>query len=176
MMTARAQAAGLRRLMAGFPTGVSIVTSLGPGGEPCGMTCTSLCSVALEPPTLLVCLRRGSPTLAAVLESAAFAVNLLHQQARRTAELFGSGEPDRFDRVAWAHSPRGGPHLLEAAHTIADCAVAHTREVGDHTVVMAEVVEVTALRTSMPLLYGMRRYGSWAEECDGELSAYNFIT
>jgi flavin reductase (DIM6/NTAB) family NADH-FMN oxidoreductase RutF len=127
------------------------------------MTCTSLCSVALDPPTIVVCLRGGSPTLQAVLESGSFAVNLLHQDARRAAELFASGASDRYDRVAWTSVPHGGPHLVDAAHTIADCAVADTHFVGDHVVVMARVVEVTVVRPSLPLLYGMRRYGSWAE-------------
>ena len=153
----------MRRLMAGFPTGVAIVTSIGPDRLPKGMTCTSLASVALDPPTLLVCLRRGSPTLEAVLDSGSFAVNLLHERARYAAELFASGDAERFHRTAWIPVAGGGPHLVQAAHTIADCAVAHTHPVGDHTVVLAEVVAVSTLSASEPLLYGMRRYGVWAD-------------
>jgi flavin reductase (DIM6/NTAB) family NADH-FMN oxidoreductase RutF len=166
----------VRRLMAGFPTGVSVVTALTRDGSPRGMTCTSLCSVALDPPTLLVCLRRNSPTLEAVLDSASLSVNLLHRYARSTAELFGSGTPDRFDRVPWVAAPNGGPHLIEAAHTIADCAVSAEQAVGDHAVVMAEIVMVTSLRLPMPLLYGMRRYGSWSEHEENSFLSYDFIS
>ncbi|MEV6834736.1 flavin reductase family protein [Streptomyces sp. NPDC051133] len=168
--------ADLRRLMAGFPTGVSIVTAMAPDGVPWGMTCTSLCSVALDPPTLLVCLRGGSPTLRAVLDSGSLAVNLLHEHGRSAAEMFGSGDPDRFERVAWTPAPGGGPHLVEAAHTIADCTVTDEQPVGDHTVVMTEVTLVTALRSPVPLLYGMRRYGAWAEDADNRLLSYDFIS
>ncbi|MEU1213289.1 flavin reductase family protein [Streptomyces sp. NPDC005791] len=168
--------ADLRRLMAGFPTGVSVVTALDPDGTPWGMTCTSLCSVALDPPTLLVCLRAGSPTLGAVLDSRSLSVNLLHQHSRSTAELFGSGTADRFDRVPWAPAQNGGPHLLEAAHTIADCTVVADQAVGDHVVVMARVSVVTSLRRPMPLLYGMRRYGSWAEDTENSFLSYDFIS
>lgn len=98
----------MRQLMAGFPTGVGIATAFDSESRPWGMTCTSLVSVALEPPTLLVCLRSGSPTLHAALEAGEFAMNLLHQGAQSTAELFASGAPDRFDRVEWT-APRPPP-------------------------------------------------------------------
>lgn len=42
------------------------------------MTCLSLCSVNVDPPTLLVCLRAQSPTLVAILRCGTFATNLLH--------------------------------------------------------------------------------------------------
>jgi len=166
----------VRRLMVGFPTGVSVVTAQAPDGTPWGMTCTSLCSVAPDPPSLLVCLRRGSPTLDAVLESSSLAVNLLHRNARSTAELFASGAPDRFERIPWVAAPDGGPHLVDAAHTIADCSVSAGHAVGDHVVVLAELVRVTSLRTPAPLLYGMRRYGTWAEDDDAPFLSYDFIS
>ncbi len=154
---------GLREMMAGFPTGVSIVTAVGPDGVPRGMTCTSLVSVSLDPPTILICLRCGSPTLAAVLAGGVLAVNLLRVEAQPTAELFGSGAPGRFDLVDWTVHPGGAPHLPAVAHTIADCRLSETMVVGDHAVVVAEVERVTSRTAPDPLLYGMRRYGQWTD-------------
>jgi flavin reductase (DIM6/NTAB) family NADH-FMN oxidoreductase RutF len=51
------------------------------------MTCSSVTSVTLLPPTLLVCLRVGSGTLEAVSAHGGFAVNLLHEEARHAAEV-----------------------------------------------------------------------------------------
>ncbi|OEJ57817.1 oxidase [Streptomyces agglomeratus] len=176
-MTQDARTADIRPLMAGFPTGVAVITTLAPGGEPWGMTCTSLCSVALDPPTLLVCLRRGSPTLEAVQSSGSFSVNLLHSQARATAELFASGAKDRFEKVAWrTEGPVGGPHLFESAHTIADCSVDDVQAVGDHAVVMGLAVAVTQLQLQLPLLYGMRRYGSWTDAAEDSHLYYDFMS
>jgi flavin reductase (DIM6/NTAB) family NADH-FMN oxidoreductase RutF len=149
--------------MAKFPAGVAIVTTTGEGGQPRGMTCSSLCSVAVEPPTLLVCLRDGSVTLEAVLRASVFAVNLLHDRAKWVAELFASGDPGRFDRIRWTNSPlSGGPHLVEEAHTMADCRVAGTTQVGDHAVVFGEVYAVgdSVVAPANPLLYGLRSYWS----------------
>nr|AVR52593.1 flavin reductase [Streptomyces sp. FXJ1.235] len=153
---------GMRQLMAGFPTGVGIITAFDAAARPWGMTCTSLASVALDPPTLLVCLRSGSPTLQAVLTGGEFAMNLLHERARPTAELFASGAPDRFDRVEWTAPPgASGPHLRSEAHAVANCVVARKHAHGDHVVVFAEVRDTHLDPAPAPLLYGRRQYASW---------------
>jgi flavin reductase (DIM6/NTAB) family NADH-FMN oxidoreductase RutF len=151
-----------RALMAQFPTGVAIVTTMDTQGRPRGLTCSSMCSVTLCPPTLLVCLRDASPTLAALRERAGFAVNLLHDGARPVAELFASGLSNRFDAVHW-EMPAGayGPHLPLDTHAVADCRLSHTEPVGDHVVVFGETVNISRQPTFTPLLYGRREYRSW---------------
>jgi Flavin reductase like domain len=67
---------------------------------PSGMTCSSVCSVATDPPTLLVCIRRESPTLQAMRSDGRFAVILLSRNSRLTAEIFASGSGNRFDRTS----------------------------------------------------------------------------
>ncbi|MFI6509072.1 flavin reductase family protein [Streptosporangium sp. NPDC050855] len=152
-----------RSLMSAFPSGVAILTTVEPGGRPWGMTCSSMCSVALDPPTLLVCVRRKSPTLEAMLKLSTFTVNLLHDHARYAAELFASGAADRFERVRWRAEPSfGGPHLVDEAHAFADCRVTRTVEVSDHTVVFGEVFRVEQRTRAVPLLYGLRQYSSWS--------------
>ncbi|MFC9228279.1 flavin reductase [Streptomyces decoyicus] len=152
-----------RSLMAGFPSGVAVVTATGCDDDPRGMTCSSLCSVTLEPPTLLVGMRLGSATLDAAMHSRRFAVNLLHAQGRGAAELFASGSPDRFDHVVWHHTERGaGPHLTEVARSIADCRITQTVRVGAQRMVFGEVYDITEpAAVEPPLLYGLHRYESW---------------
>lgn len=162
-------AEGFRAMMRGFPTGVSIVTATDVSGTPRGMTCTSVSSVTLHPPTLLVCLRDGSPTLEAVVSSGTFSVNLLHSAAQSAAELFASGAPNRFDLIYWERSSvSGSPRLSRDAHAIAECRVNHTATVGDHTVVFGETLSVTRHSGLEPLLYGLGQYRFWPEmEADG---------
>lgn len=172
---AAVEPAAFRRLMAGFPTGVAVVTAMDRLDEPAGMTCSAMCSVSLDPPTLLVCLRLGSPTLAAVLHRAAFTVNLLHSGAQATAELFASGAAERFFTVRWRAGPGiGGPRLIDDAHAIADCRVSGMTPIGDHAVVFGEVCDIEAAgaqppphdavgRAALPLLYGLRRYAGWPD-------------
>ncbi len=151
-----------RTLMSGFPTGVSVVTATDPEGAPRGMTCSSVCSVSLDPPVLLVCLRYESPTLDAVLRSGAFAVNLLHAGARESAELFASGNPHRFKLVPWeCDKEAAGPHLVADAHTVTDCEVVLTQRMGDHVTVYGEARRVIRRAEPWPLLYGLRQFHAW---------------
>ncbi|MFE6406632.1 flavin reductase family protein [Streptomyces sp. NPDC057837] len=153
----------IRPLMASFPSGVSVVTALDADSAPRGMTCSSLASVALDPATLVVCLRTAGPTLRAALDSGHFALNLLHEEARSVSDLFASAGTDRFARAEW-RLPLGaaGPHLTEAALAVADCTVVHAVEVGDHTAVFGRVTRVTQTDGRSPLLYGRRRYARWS--------------
>ncbi|MEK8145345.1 flavin reductase family protein [Streptomyces sp. M10(2022)] len=114
----------------------------------------------LDPPVLLTCVRSGSPTLDAVLQFGGFAVNMLHEDARTTSELFSSGAPDRFDRVRWQSAVDSGlPHLVDQAHTIADCEIRQSETVGDHTVVFGGVRRVRHLTSARP--------SRWSTDCAG---------
>jgi flavin reductase (DIM6/NTAB) family NADH-FMN oxidoreductase RutF len=151
-----------RTMMSGFPTGVCVVTTTDGEGAPRGMTCSSVCSVSLEPPTLLVCLREGSPTLESLMKTGSFAVNMLHENAQESAELFASGDPERFDRTQWELTPgSGGPHLVRDAHTVSDCDVVLTQRVGSHVTVFGVARRITRRNIQPPLLYGLRQFRAW---------------
>ncbi|WP_411142676.1 flavin reductase family protein [Streptomyces sp. x-80] len=154
--------ADYRSLMAEFPTGVAIVTATEGEGQPRGMTCSALCSLSIAPPALLVCLRRESPTLDSVKSSASFVVNLLHEGSRKVAELFGSGDPKRFEKVRWTGGA-AGPHMVGNAHALAGCTVRSLLNAGTHTIVVGEVVYAWQLSDRAPLLYGRRHYVAWPE-------------
>lgn len=158
---------GFRSLMTRFPTGVAVVTTLDADGRPHGLTCSSVCSVTLRPPTMLVCLRDASPTLDVIRRRSAFAVNFLHDRSQWVAELFASGAPDRFDLVHWERgSTHEGPYLPRYAHAVAGCRTSRTEHVGDHVVVFGETVEIRDQQDWNPLLYGLREYRGWPESSD----------
>jgi flavin reductase (DIM6/NTAB) family NADH-FMN oxidoreductase RutF len=150
-----------RSFMSTFCTGVTVITAVGRDGRPHGLTCTSLSSVTVTPPTLMVCLDVRSGTLAAIRDSGRFAVNLLHEGGRRAAEVFSSAVPDRFERIPWQHGKAGQLWLMEDAFAMAECQVAEAIAVGDHVAVFGEVIN-TEQRAETPLLYGMRQFTSWA--------------
>lgn len=84
-----------RAWMSRYPTGVSIVTTTGPDGRPWGMSCSSLVSVTLDPPTVAVSLRSDALTCRAVETRGEFAVNLLHSGGGRAAQIFSSAVADQ---------------------------------------------------------------------------------
>jgi flavin reductase (DIM6/NTAB) family NADH-FMN oxidoreductase RutF len=152
-----------RTLMSCFPTGVAVVTTTDPDGRPKGLTCSSLSSVTLNPPTLLVCVTTTSPVLAAIQRRGSFAANLLHARGRQAASVFSSPVPDRFARIIWRPTVDFGlPWLIEDAFAIAECRLTRSVVVGDHTMVLGEVMAVRHT-DDVPLLYGKRRYSAWPE-------------
>lgn len=154
-------AGAYRDFMSSFPTGVAVVTTVDSGGAVLGFTCSSLCSVTLEPPTLLVCVANRSRTLAAILDTGVFAVNLLHDRAEGAAAVLASGAVDRLSLVRWEPSMLWGlPHLVTDAHGIAECALTGCTVVGSHTVLLGEVASVFTT-DDVPLLRGFRTFASW---------------
>ncbi|MGH3379751.1 MAG: flavin reductase family protein [Actinoallomurus sp.] len=158
---ASTDAESFKDLMCAFPSGVSVVTARDEDETPRGLTCSSLCSVSVDPPTLLVCIANYSGTLAAMLSQGVFAINFLHGSGRDAARLFSTAGPDRFSRIAWRPSRTWSlPHLHEDAHALAECRVGRTFVTGDHTVVLGHVVAIDR-RPAPPLLYGLRGYARW---------------
>jgi flavin reductase (DIM6/NTAB) family NADH-FMN oxidoreductase RutF len=124
------------------------------------MTCSSLTSVCLEPPTLLVSLTTGSATLRWALERGAFGITLLEVEAQELAKQFATPALDRFAGLTWTLSPLGTPWIEQSMTAAADCEVWRSMEVGDHTLLFG-VVRNVRVRGGNPLLYGLRRYHGW---------------
>ena len=80
-----------RTVMGNFPTGVTVVTSRGPDGSPCGLTANSVASVSLDPLLVLVCLDREAASHACIIEGGAFGVSILSEEDR---QLFHRGRPE----------------------------------------------------------------------------------
>ena len=152
-----------RALMSTFPSGVAVVTAADARGRPFGLTCSSVCSVSLVPPLLLVCVRNGSQTLSMISRGGVFGVNFLHARGREAAELFASSVPDRFRHIRWSHSMRALPYLPSHAHAVAECSVRAQVPGGDHTVLIGEVTSIARLAATPPLLHGMRQYVEWPD-------------
>jgi flavin reductase (NADH) len=154
---------GCRTFMGGFPTGVVVVTTVDSSGVPHGLTCSSLISVTLTPPTLLVSVHLRSTTLRAIREHGAFGVNLLHARGQGAAEVFARPAANRFRSVRW--QPRGPwqlPWLPDDTCGFAECVLNDVRTVGDHALVCGQVADVR-YSVDNPLLYGLRQFAAWQQ-------------
>lgn len=139
--------------------GVAIVTARGAGG-PVGMTASSVTSVSLRPPLLLVALASGSRTLEAVRTRRALAVHLLRADQRDLAERFASREPHRFAGLE-AREVLGVPVLPDVL-AWAVCGLPELRPYGDHVVVVARVA-ATDVAGGRPLIWHDRRFAQLVE-------------
>jgi 3-hydroxy-9,10-secoandrosta-1,3,5(10)-triene-9,17-dione monooxygenase reductase component len=144
-MSATVTEIDLRRAMGHFATGVTVVTAAGHDGRRHGSTANAVASVSLEPPLLLVCLREQSLTLAALLESERFAVNVLHQRQRELAQRFAR-RGATWDGIVH----RDG--LLDGALATVQCELHDVADGGDHRIVVGRVMAVEH-RDEQPLLF-----------------------
>lgn len=134
-----------RNAMARMGAAVNVVTSNGPAGR-CGITATAVCSVSDTPPTLLLCLNRGSALNPVFRANGALCINVLsadqENHARSFAGLAGVPMERRFDGADWVESGSGLP-LLQQALANLQGRITRTDEVGTHTIMLVEIDEIT---------------------------------
>jgi flavin reductase (DIM6/NTAB) family NADH-FMN oxidoreductase RutF/DNA-binding GntR family transcriptional regulator len=149
-------AAQFRHVIGHFMSGVAVV-STADGGQLHGMTASAVCSLSLEPPMLVVCLNRSSPTQDAILRSGAFGVSILEQGQDAVAVRFATPRPDKFDDVSFHHGPLGQP-LLDGSLARLECEVAESVVGGTHRVFIGAVRHAD-VRAGSPLAYYRGRFG-----------------
>lgn len=131
-----------RSVMGRFVTGVTVVTVRDRHG-PHGVTVNSFTSLSLEPPMILVCLRRTGRTAAALRRSTHFGVSILGADQEPWGRFFARADrpsgPDAFDRVPHRTGVREVP-LIEGAAAALECRVRQRIRAGDHLMYVGEVV------------------------------------
>lgn len=157
--------AALREAMGLFATGVTVITSVGPDGEPVGTTANAVSSLSLDPPLVLACFDRRSATLAAIQGHGAFAVNVLgYRQHQLSTNFARRGLAAVWDGVTHQRGPTGSPRLADVIAVI-ECTVEHALPGGDHEIVvgLARHIE-TSGDSAAPLLFWRGRYAAIADK------------
>ncbi|WP_406494415.1 flavin reductase family protein [Streptomyces sp. NBC_00846] len=139
-----------------FCTGVTVVTSIDRGG-PAGFTCQSFSALSLDPPLVLVCVRKESATWPGIRRSGLFAVSVLAADQQAIGDRFARSGVDRFAGTEWRPSPAGIP-LISGALAWVECSVVDEIDAGDHNVVVAAVTGLEAGTAHDPLLFYRGRY------------------
>jgi flavin reductase (DIM6/NTAB) family NADH-FMN oxidoreductase RutF len=152
-------AADYRHAIGHFATGVTVVTSVGPAGEPVGTTANAVSSLSLDPPLILVCFDRASITLEAICAHGAFAVNVLAaRQQQLSANFARRGLAAAWDGVRHRRGPTGSPRL-DGVLAALECTVEHRVAGGDHDIAVGRVQEVeTSGADGGPLLFWRGSY------------------
>ncbi len=139
-----------------FATGVCVVTAVGEGGKPDGLTISSFTSVSLDPPLVLFCLGRKSAGLVERAQGARFAVNILGEDQEEISEIFASQLEDKLTRVAWSAGEGGCPLIKDALASV-ECSLHASYDGGDHLIVLG-LIERLSVLGGKPLLRYRGRY------------------
>ncbi len=161
----------MKDVLGNFGTGVTVITAIGPDG-PLGFTCQTFASLSLDPPLVSFCPARTSTTWPRIRALGRFTINILAHHHGGLSENFAQVGPagsNRFDGVGFTLSPGGGP-VLEGVLAWVDCRWRAEHDGGDHTIVVADVVDLEAVPDVMPLFYfrgGYLRRGDVGHQLDG---------
>jgi len=152
-----------RQLLGRFATGVTVLTTRAPSpeGEPIGMTASSVASVSLDPPLVLVSVDQQHEMHAALQAAPSFVLNVLAADQEAISRRFAGDEPNRFSGVGF-RTNKQGIAVLDGVLAHIECEKQTAIPAGDHTVFLGLVIggSVTDRR---PLLYYRGGYAGLRE-------------
>jgi len=148
-------ALAFRAAMRKLAGAVSVLT-VGQGEARTGLTATSVTSLSVEPPTLLICVNRAASSAAPLLKERAFAINVLRPHHRDVADRFagkgGLKGPERYPGADWTRLETGAPVLADALAAF-DCELEDAIERHSHLIIIGRVVASRITESAEPLLY-----------------------
>ena len=150
-----------RNCLGAFPTGVTVITAIGPRGEPVGNTVSSFNSVSLDPPLILWSLGRHVYSLKAYLSTDLFAVNVLREGQEDLSTRFAKALGDKWADIDYETWETGCP-VLPGALAVFECRTAHTYVGGDHVIFVGEVINAVHDAQGKPLVFHRGRYSTIA--------------
>jgi len=131
--------------MARVPAGVVVISAHSEDGYR-GLTASSLVSISVDPPMVLVGLERESATRAAVAEAQAFNVSVLNRSQEFIADRFAGRAPvmdPKWDGVPHRLGANGIP-VVEGSAAWLECRLVEIRPAGDHDICVGEVTAASA--------------------------------
>ncbi len=148
---------GAMRHLAG---GVSVITA-GRGREISGMTVTSVSSLSVDQPSLIVGVNRESSSWPLISRLGVFGVNILTADQIDIAERFtgkgGLKGAARFAGAEWMTRASGVP-LLVGALAAVDCEVEDIVERHSHAIVIGRVLDLRVSTRTAALAYWQGQY------------------
>jgi flavin reductase (DIM6/NTAB) family NADH-FMN oxidoreductase RutF len=140
--------------------GVSVIT-VGRGEDISGMTVTSVASLAVDPPSLIVSINRASSSWPLFERYRSFGVNILKADQLAVAERFdgrnGRKGAARFAGAQWTQLASGVP-LLKGALAAIDCEVEDIIERHSHALVIGRLLDLELSEPAAALAYWQGQY------------------
>lgn len=148
-----------RQAMGSLAAGVAVITARTAEGVTLGMTATSVTSLSLDPPLLLVCVDHDAELHEPIRHAEWFGVQFLAAGQHDLAVRFSTrGRHALADLEAL--TPAGFPRL-PGVLAVVDCRQVGLTPGGDHSIVVGRL-EWAETRPGEPLLYFDGRYGRFA--------------
>ena len=150
---------GFRQAMRRVASTVNIIT-ICVDGQPMGITATAMSSLAMNPPSLLVCINRTAALYGSIKDVSHFSVNVLHRDQEHLAHMFADRSKAALRFMSGWHLDCARPPRLADAQASLLCRRTDHHQFGTHSIFIG-VVEDVAVRDDVdPLVYLNGSYGS----------------
>ena len=151
-----------REGMSQFATGVVIVTGI-ESNVLVGFAAQSFVSLSLDPPLVSIAPQIASTSWPRIRKGHDFCINILREDQRDVSEAFAVvGE---VASIKWQPSAASGMPVLEGSIAHIDCRLRAEHEAGDHTIVIADVIDLNVRDpAARPLVYFRGSYGGFASD------------
>lgn len=126
-----------------FATGIAVVTTIGAGGAPVGLTISSFNSVSINPPLILWSLAVEAPSRRAFHAHGAFAINILAENQIDICRQFAAPSDKKFDGVPFRWGYASVP-LIDGAAAQFECRTYARYPGGDHEIYVGEVCSLSS--------------------------------
>jgi flavin reductase (NADH) len=150
-----------RQAMAHLPAGVNIITTQGTAGR-CGITASAVCSVTDSPPTILVCVNRGSASNTIFQRNGRLCVNVLSSEQEELAKHFAGMTKvpmeERFEWDIWEDDCDADQPALREAIVKLQGSISECKEVGSHSVVFVTLDRIAVSAEGGGLVYFNRDF------------------
>jgi flavin reductase (DIM6/NTAB) family NADH-FMN oxidoreductase RutF len=139
------------------------IVSARDGGERHGTTATSVTSISMDPPSLLVCFNQASRLHYFLHRQGRFCINVLHTSNLAVAKVFSSNATgaERFATGDWRADAEDVPYLANAQANLF-CGKEQEINYGSHTIFIGRVLQALTREDISPLVYRDGRYGAVA--------------
>jgi len=130
-------------------------------GKPVASTVTWFTQVSFIPPLVVVALQKGSRTREAVKQSGGFVVNMAGENQAPIVQKFFKHAEQTDGRLAdepYILSPTLELPVFPGMMGFLECRVTDIVDRGDHTVMVAEVVDAGVFEGTSPLLLSTTRW------------------
>lgn len=146
--------AGFREAMRRLAASVTIITSRDVDGTPHGMVASSVISVSMEPPSMLIAVNRNAGLYPVLRRAGRFCVNLLAHDQNDLLKPFSTSalRDQRFRSDHWRDAwPTDGGRLpwLEGASASVECAVDLVTDYGTHSLFIGRVEQVQGVSSTV---------------------------
>ena len=144
-----------RHAMRRLAATVTLVTTSDADGQRYGMLATSVTSVTMEPPMLLVCVSRSAHVHPTLMARKRMCINVLLDAQAELVRAFSSSLPheERFASAEWQNHTTFALPYLPHSQALFFCEVEQVVEAGTHSVVLARVLESRAIDAVRPMVY-----------------------